>query len=152
MFGGPVGQKLPQPKLFRPDQMAEAVAEAVERAAPSGRRKYVEKRFKMSPDDARRVVEGRASKAHLDKMFREGGWAFVLEVFALFFDRRIDQHLAEEAHKHARDAERLRALASHSRPRADLGGDGPDGVAVSRHGGNPTSDRRVGQGSSGRSD
>lgn len=152
MFRGAVGQRLPPPKLFRPDRMAEAVADVVERHAPVGRRKYVEKRFKMSPDDARRVVEGRASKAQLDRMFREGGWGFVIEVFAEFFDRGLDQHLAEEARRHAKNAERLGAISRDLRALADPGRGAPGGVAgpTDRH---PGADRRrVGAGPASRSD
>lgn len=116
MFRGAVRQKLPPPKLFRPERVAEAIAEVLEGAAPHGRLAYTLKRFKkLSPNDARRACEGRASRAIQDAMFKEGGWGFVLEVFALFFDRGVEQHFAEEAHRHARNAERFHALAGKNR-------------------------------------
>lgn len=120
-FRGSVGQRLPAPKLFRTETIAEAVAEVLERQAPTGRRKYAERRFKLAPDAARRAVEARASRAILDHMFRVGGWGFVLEVFAIYLDHGVDQHLARESRRYAENASRLSAIGRDLRAVADRG-------------------------------
>lgn len=95
------------PKLFRTDRMADALADYCQTHAPRGRRKWAAKRFGLTDEEARTVCEGSPSKATLDKAFRNGGWALVLEVFAILLGERIDQHLEREARRHAERAEIL---------------------------------------------
>lgn len=149
-FRGSERQRLPQPKLFRPDRIAEALAELCENKAPTGRRKYAEKRFGLEAEEARRLIEGRASKAIIDKAFRNAGWSAVLEAFALFFDQGVDQHIEQMRRLHADHAQRLGAMAGALRPPADLhGGRTAVSAGLADRVSEPT-DRRVGKGSLGR--
>lgn len=125
--------------------MAEALAELCEKAAPHGRRKYAEKRFGLDAEEARRLIEGRASKAIIDKAFRNGGWGAVLEAFALFFDRGVDQYLAQESHRYAQDAARLSAITRDLRLVGGSGGDDHLGVVFPERRMARTVDRTVGQ-------
>lgn len=112
-----------QPGLFSPETIAEALADAMQHAAPTGRRKYIETRLKMRTDDARRVAESRASKVQLDHAFKVGGWPLVLDVFARLLGEGLDQHLERERRRHADLAEDLGEVVRSFRA-AGAGGPG----------------------------
>lgn len=109
------------PSLFKPDRMAEALAELIGREAPTGRRKYAERRWNLSPDEARAAAEGNASKATLDKIFRNGGWGSVLDLFGVFMGEQVDQHLERQRRAYADHASRLGAIVRDLRAPSDPG-------------------------------
>lgn len=129
---GPKGQF--QPSLFLPDGMAEALADVMQRAAPTGRRKYVERQLRMDGDAARRVAEGRASKAQLDHAFKVGGWPLVLDVFEKLLGERVDQHFAREARRHAEIAQDYRSFARSRTGDGPAEDDQPDWGSGGSHG------------------
>lgn len=144
-FRGSRGQS--QPGLFLPDSMSEALADAMQHAAPTGRRKHIVKRLKVSEDDARRIAEGRASKAQLDHAFKVGGWPLVLEVFGRLLGEGLDQHLARERERHEANARRLGAVIRDIGASRSFGAERRGGVAagLASDGGRECS--RVGAGS-----
>lgn len=97
-----------QPKLFKPDRLRDVLADTLARQHPKpGTRKAVGRRLKLNGDEARSAVEGSPSPTTLDKIWREGGWPLVIEVFGEFLGERLDQHLERERRRHDQMAEQI---------------------------------------------
>lgn len=104
-----------------------ALAVYCERRWPVGRRKAVEKEWGLSVDDARAVVEGKASKRIISMIWKHkrGGWAVALPVMGAVIGQPIDAFFRQQNLNAAREASRAleheraaraayRRLASHS--------------------------------------
>lgn len=77
-----------------------------ERRWPVGRRKAVEKEWDLSVDDARAVVEGKASKRIISKIWkhRRGGWAVAIPVMGAVIGQPIHEFFREQNERAAREA------------------------------------------------
>lgn len=105
-YGG-VGGKTA--KLFRPDRIADALADLCEERWALGRRKAVAREWGLTDEQARTVCEASASKATLEAIFKHkrGGWPLVIEVFARFLGEGLDQHLERQRRRHVEFAQDL---------------------------------------------
>jgi hypothetical protein len=107
---------------------------------PVGRRKAVETEWDLSVDDARSVVEGKASKRIISRIWKHprGGWSVALPVMGAVIGQPIDAFFrnqmiqAAKAAEHAQRHEQLAAAAYRTlegglaAPREDRGeGGGP---------------------------
>ncbi len=103
--------------LDRPTR--EALAIYCARRWPSNRRKSVESAFRLTPDEARGVIQGTASTSTLDKVWKAGGWAVVLPILGAVIGHGVGDFFAAEADRARREAEDARqqaeALASAER-------------------------------------
>lgn len=111
-----------QPRLFKRDRLRDVLSDTLSQQHPApGRRKAIGKRFDLNNDEARSAVEGSPSPTTLDKIWREGGWPLVIEVFGAFLGERLDQHLARERERHEQQAEQIGELVRDFRSLAHSG-------------------------------
>ncbi len=103
--------------LDRPTR--EALAIYCARNWPTNRRKSVETAFRLTPDEARGVIQGTASTTTLDKVWKAGGWAVVLPILGAVIGHGVGEFFAAEADRARREADDARqqaeALASAER-------------------------------------
>lgn len=102
--------------------LADGMAQYVRNRRPVGTRKEVMAAWRLSPEEARTIVEGRASKATVERVFHKsrGGWSVSLAVIGAVVGERLDEHLSRERKAHEEQAARMAALARDLR-----GGPGP---------------------------
>lgn len=79
-----------------------------ERRWPVGRRKAVEAEWGLSVDDARSVVEGKASKRIISKIWKHprGGWSVAIPVMGAVIGQPIEAFFRDQMKRAAREAER----------------------------------------------
>lgn len=118
---GPDGENYPSLMLARATR--DALARYCEIMAPRGRRKWVEARFDLTPEEARSVCEAAASATTIDKVWKHpnGGWAVLVPVMGAVIGHGIDAYLQNERKHHVQRAARARALVRDLRPLAALG-------------------------------
>lgn len=107
-----LGQNLPEVSRSNRASMEEALADLVNALWPVGTRAAVRAEFGLSDSDARRVVEGRASKRVLQIILRhpKGEYAVGLYVLARVIGRPIESYLDEEQRFEDERRERLSRL------------------------------------------
>lgn len=91
------GEKSPVLQLDR--HTAEALAVFVQQAFPAqGRRKAVARAWALRDDEARSVIEGQASKATLDRIWKHpnGGWRVILPVMGAVVGQTADAFILNE--------------------------------------------------------
>lgn len=107
------GAKSPVLQLDR--ATAEALAVFVQQSFPAqGRRKAVARTWDLRDDEARSVIDGQASKATLDRIWKHpaGGWRVILPVMGAVVGQTADAFILQEKERlaHERDqAEREEA-------------------------------------------
>lgn len=95
-----------QPTLALDVEWDTALAIYCERRWPVGRRKAIEREWDLSVDDARSVVEGKASKRILSKIWKHprGGWAVALPIMGAVIGQPVSTFFREQNLKAAREA------------------------------------------------
>lgn len=78
---------------------------------PIGRRKAVEREWRLSPDEARGIIEGTASWSTVDKVWKRGGWAVILPILGAVVGHGVGEFFAEEAARARQEAEQARSDA-----------------------------------------
>ena len=131
------GANLPMLPLLR--QSRDALARYCEARWPVGRRKAVEREWRLSPDEARGVIEATASAATIDKVWKAGGWAVALPVLSSVIGESLEDFMQTERRKQLEVAQRtgalVRRLRTVSPPRSDRRAVGlvePSGEGVAR--------------------
>lgn len=87
------------PRLGLDRSMADALAVYVQQTFPSlGRRKAVAKEWGLGSEEARTVIEGRPSKATLDRIWKHpnGGWRVILPVMGAVVGQTADAFILNE--------------------------------------------------------
>lgn len=87
------------PRLGLDRSMADALAVYVQQTFPPlGRRKAVALEWDLGTEEARTVIEGRPSKATLDRIFkhRNGGWRVILPVMGAVVGQTADAFILNE--------------------------------------------------------
>lgn len=111
----------------------------------------IESRFDISPDEARRLREGRASLRVIEKVQRIGGLSLEIELLLRRYGDAFRQHLATGRQRNDRTNATLAEVARHYRPvhrgypagsdsvAPDVGGERPGrrSRVASGHGGQP---------------
>lgn len=90
------------PRLGLDRSMADALAVFVQQAFPPlGRRKAVAVEWGLGLEEARTVIEGRPSKATLDRIFKHpnGGWRVILPVMGAVVGQTADAFILNEKRK-----------------------------------------------------
>lgn len=138
------GEKLPILGLDR--QTSDALAVYAKQRWPTHTRKAVEREFDLTPDAAKAVVEGKASKNIIDQIWKHprGRWAVALPVLAAVIGSEVFEHFAQERAR-LRDGRRnmeskdreLAEVVRHPRARRPVGTD--EAVRLDRE-----RDRRMG--------
>lgn len=118
---------------------AEAMAIYCDQTFPLiGRRNAVAREWDLRDDEARSVIEGKASKATLDRIYQHdnGGWRVVIPVLGIVTGQALDQHITREQERVANERrsyeereERLADMAGHLRAMGRLSLSGPDRMA-----------------------
>jgi hypothetical protein len=118
------------PKIPATRATREALARYVCAMAPTSRRKWAEDQWDLTPDQARAVIEGTASTATIDKIWKHenGGWAVLLPVMGAVIGHSFEDFVSKEQERlrHERRAfeqreARLGEMASHLRTRFHMG-------------------------------
>lgn len=127
------------PRLGLDRSMADALAVYVQQSFPPlGRRKAVAAEWGLGSEEARTVIEGRPSKATLDRIFKHknGGWRVILPVMGAVVGQTADafiiqekQRLANERQEYEARERRLDELARDYRAVGHLSLRGPDRLA-----------------------
>jgi hypothetical protein len=106
------GEKLPKLPLDR--ATSDALAQFVRLQWPTHTRKHVEKEWGLSPEEAKTVVEARASKATLDRIWkhRNGGWRVLLPVMGAVVGQTADAFIIEERKRLARERQEYQAQSA----------------------------------------
>lgn len=109
------------PRLGLDRSMADALAVYVQQSFPAlGRRKAVASEWDLGSEEARTVIEGRPSKATLDRIFKHpnGGWRVILPVMGAVVGQSADafilhekERLADERRQHELREARLGQMA-----------------------------------------
>lgn len=109
------------PRLGLDRSMADALAVYVQQSFPPlGRRKAVAAEWGLGSEEARTVIEGRPSKATLDRIFKHpnGGWRVILPVMGAVVGQTADafiirekERLANERREHESREARLGEMA-----------------------------------------
>ena len=107
------GANLPTLPLLR--QSRDALARYCEARWPIGRRKAVEREWRLSPDEARGVIEATASAATIDKVWKAGGWAVALPVLSSVIGESLEDFMQTERRKQLEVAQRTGALVRRLR-------------------------------------
>jgi hypothetical protein len=128
------GEKSPVLQLDR--ATADALAVFVQQAFPAqGRRKAVAREWDLRDDEARSVIEGQASKATLDRIWKHprGGWRVILPVMGAVVGQTADAfilhekaRLADERRSFEEREARLHQMARDLRVVVPLSLDRPD--------------------------
>ena len=87
------------PRLGLDRSVADALAIYVQQTFPPlGRRKAVAAEFDLGIEEARTVIEGRPSKATLDRIWKHpnGGWRVILPVFGAVVGQSADAFIIRE--------------------------------------------------------
>ncbi|HEY9219515.1 MAG TPA: hypothetical protein VIO94_15820 [Phenylobacterium sp.] len=109
----------------------EALSRYVTSMAPTGRRKWVEQQWDLTSDQARSVIEGTASAATLDMIWkhRRGGWAVLLPVMGAVIGHSFEDFISNEQERLSNERRafeereaRLGEMARHLRSSLHLGG------------------------------
>lgn len=127
------------PRLGLDRSIADALAVYVQQSFPAlGRRKAVAKEWGLGTEEARTVIEGRPSKATLDRIFKHpnGGWRVILPVMGAVVGQTADafiiaekQRLSHERQSFEERENRLVEMARDLRAVGRLSLDGPDRMA-----------------------
>lgn len=106
------GEKFPKLPLDR--ATSDALAEFVRLQWPTHTRKHVEKEWGLSPEEAKTIVEARASKATLDRIWkhRNGGWRVLLPVMGAVVGQTADAFIIEERKRLARERDEYEAQSA----------------------------------------
>ena len=122
-----LGESFP---LFPYDQRTrDALAAYCARRWPSARRASVAREWSLSNDEARSVVEAKASWATWDKIVfhKRGGWEVLFPIFGALLNQTAEQFIVQKRKAHAEHARRLGALVGDWWPvPADRDPDPPD--------------------------
>jgi len=113
-----MGKDCPEPSKANRASMEEALADLVNAMWPTGTRAAVRREFGLRDNDARRVIEGRASKRQIMEILRHpnGKWAVGLYLMARVIGEDLEPYLQQEAEIEAREQERVTRLSRvHSR-------------------------------------
>lgn len=100
------------PRLGLDRSMADALAVYVQQTFPAvGRRKAVAAEWGLGSDEARTVIEGRPSKATLDRIFKHpnGGWRVILPVMGAVVGQTADAFIIRERERLANEREQYEA-------------------------------------------
>lgn len=124
------------PRLGLDRSIADALAVYVQQSFPPlGRRKAVAVEWGLGTEEARTVIEGRPSKATLDRIFKHpnGGWRVILPVMGAVVGQTADafiiaeqQRLAHERREYEAREARLGQMASDLRAVVPLALGGSD--------------------------
>jgi hypothetical protein len=77
---------------------------------PSNTAKHGAREFRLTLDQGRSVVAGRASLTTIDQIEKAGGWPVIFAVKAMVIGYGADQYLAEVREHHEANAGRLAAI------------------------------------------
>lgn len=94
------------PRLGLDRSMADALAIYVQQTFPAlGRRKAVAKEWGLGTEEARTVIEGRPSKATLDRIWKHpnGGWHVIIPVMGAVVGQSVDAFIIREREKSAHE-------------------------------------------------
>lgn len=94
------------PKLGLSESIAEALAIYVQQTFPSpGRRKALAQHWGLGTEEARTVIEGRPSKATLERIFKHknGGWRVILPVMGAVVGQTADDFIIAEQQRLAHE-------------------------------------------------
>lgn len=92
------------PRLGLDRSMADALAVYVQQTFPSiGRRKAVAAEWGLGTEEARTVIEGRPSKATLDRIWKHenGGWRVLIPVMGAVVGQSVDAFIIQEKQRSA---------------------------------------------------
>jgi hypothetical protein len=81
-----------------------ALAVYCERRWPVGRRKSVMREWGLSEEEARSVIEGKASKRTIGRIFKHknGGWPVAIPIMGAVIGQELGRHI-EERRRHERE-------------------------------------------------
>lgn len=109
------------PRLGLDRSITDALAVYVQQSFPAlGRRKAVAKEWGLGTEEARTVIEGRPSKATIDRIFKHpnGGWRVILPVMGAVVGQTADafliaeqKRLTHEREQKEREEQRLGQMA-----------------------------------------
>lgn len=132
----------------------DALAVWAEQTYPAqGRRKAIARQFDLSLDEARALIEGKASAAVLDKIWKHpnGGWRVALPVLGAVIGQSADafilnekKRLADERRSFEAEEARLVEVARDLRTYGPVGLVRPDRVAAREERRRPERRRRLG--------
>lgn len=94
------------PRLGLDRSMADALAVYVQQTFPPlGRRKAVAVEWGLGTEEARTVIEGRPSKATMDRIFKHpnGGWRVILPVMGAVVGQTADAFIIREKERLAHE-------------------------------------------------
>lgn len=100
------------PRLGLDRSMADALAVYVQQTFPPlGRRKAVAAEWGLGTEEARTVIEGRPSKATLDRIFKHpnGGWRVILPVMGAVVGQTADAFILNEKQRLANERQSFEA-------------------------------------------
>ena len=100
------------PVLHLDRATAEALAVFCQQSFPAqGRRKAVAREWGLRDDEARSVIEGNASKATLDRIWKHpnGGWRVILPVMGAVVGQTADAFIIAERKRLANEREQYEA-------------------------------------------
>lgn len=82
---------------------------------PQGRRKAVARHWDLRDDEARSVIEGTASKATLDRIWKHknGGWRVLLPVMGAVIGQTADAFIIEEQKRLAHERRKYEEEEAH---------------------------------------
>lgn len=138
------GEKCPILGLDR--QTSDALATYAKQRWPVHTRKSAQREWDLTPDEAKALVEAKASKATIDRIWKHpnGRWAVALPVLAAVIGHEVFDHFASERtrsrHERRRMEEKDRRLfevVRHPRSSRGVGGEPSAGMDRER-------DRRLG--------
>jgi hypothetical protein len=100
------------PRLGLDRSLADALAVYVQQSFPPlGRRKAVAQEWGLGIEEARTVIEGRPSKATLDRIFKHpnGGWRVILPVMGAVVGQSADAFIIREQQRLAHERQQYEA-------------------------------------------
>lgn len=100
------------PRLGLDRSMADALAVYVQQTFPAlGRRKAVAVEWGLGTEEARTVIEGRPSKATMDRIFKHpnGGWRVILPVMGAVVGQTADAFIIHEKERLAHERREYQA-------------------------------------------
>lgn len=132
------------PRLGLDRSIADALAVYVQQSFPSlGRRKAVAMEWGLGTEEARTVIEGRPSKATLDRIFKHpnGGWRVILPVMGAVVGQTADAFIIAEQKRLANERREYEAREARL---AQMARDLRTVVPLALGGGDELPSRRVG--------
>lgn len=103
--------KRPRQQALRLDTCTrDALADICRERWPAGTAKLAAREWRLTLDQGRSVVAGRASQTTIDQIFKAGGWPVYFAVGARVLGRGADQYLSELRADHEEQTRRAAGL------------------------------------------